>query len=207
MNARDSLLPSHFVGDLSGLDSHGHGHRSVTWWGLMGMVAIEGTAFVLAGAAYLYLANQVPEWPPHKLRPSLLWGTTFTVLLLASAIPNEWLKRSAEKEVLHAVRIGLVLLSLIGIALTAIRYFEFTALHVSWSDSAYGSIVVTILGLHTVHLITDLIDTLVLTALMFTQHARGRRFVDTAENAIYWYFVVLTWIPLYVLLYFVPGWL
>jgi heme/copper-type cytochrome/quinol oxidase subunit 3 len=98
-------------------------------------------------------------------------------------------------------------MSIIGLVLMGIRYFEFSALHVSWSDSAYGSIVVTLLGLHTAHVITDLIDTLVLTALMFTKHAKGRRFVDVAENAIYWNFVVLAWIPIYLLLYFAPGWM
>ena len=48
---------------------------------------------------------------------------------------------------------------------------------------------------------------MVLTALMFTRHARGRRFVDVAENAIYWNFVVIAWIPIYALLYFAPRWL
>jgi heme/copper-type cytochrome/quinol oxidase subunit 3 len=61
--------------------------------------------------------------------------------------------------------------------------------------------------LHTVHLITDLVDTLVLTALMFTKHAKGRRFVDVAENALYWNFVVLAWLPIFAVLYFAPRWL
>ncbi|HEY4368714.1 MAG TPA: cytochrome c oxidase subunit 3 [Steroidobacteraceae bacterium] len=207
MNEPRSTLTPDFMGDLSRLEVHGHGPRSLTWWGLMGMIAIEGTAFLLAGATYLYLASQVPQWPPAKLPPAWLWGVVFSAVLLLSAVPNEWLKRQAEQESLRAVRIGLVLMSMIGLALCAVRYLEFTALRVSWSDSAYGSIVVVVLGLHTVHLVTDLIDTLVLAALMFTRHAYGRRFVDTAENAIYWNFVVLAWLPIYVLLYLVPRWL
>jgi heme/copper-type cytochrome/quinol oxidase subunit 3 len=78
---------------------------------------------------------------------------------------------------------------------------------VTWDQSAYGSIMVTLLGLHTVHVVTDLIDTLVLTALMMTSHGKGRRFVDVAENAIYWNFVVITWIPIYLVLYFAAKWL
>jgi heme/copper-type cytochrome/quinol oxidase subunit 3 len=43
---------------------------------------------------------------------------------------------------------------------------------------------------------------------MFTRHAHsGRRFVDVAENAIYWNFVIYVWLPIYVLLYFAPRWL
>jgi cytochrome c oxidase subunit III len=202
-----SELPPQFIGDLSHLPPHGHSHRSLTWWGMMGMIAIEGTAFALAIAAYLYLANQVPQWPPHRLLPSPLWGTVVTVLTLASFVPNMWLNRQAEQEQLRPVQVALVLMSVIGLVLVAIRYLEFTSLHVAWSDTAYGSIVVTLLGLHTVHLITDLVDTVVLTVLMFTRHAHGRRYVDVAENAIYWNFVVYAWVPIYVLLYFVPKWL
>jgi cytochrome c oxidase subunit III len=205
--APDTDRPREFAGDLSQLPTHGHSHRSLTWWGMMGLIAIEGTAFVLAAASYFYLATHSPEWPPHKVAPSPHYATIFTVVLLASVVPNVWLNRKAEQEALRPVRMGLVLMSLMGVALVAIRWFEFPALNVDWSHSAYGSIVLVLLGLHTVHLVTDLIDTLVLAALMFTRHARGRRYVDVAENAIYWNFVVAAWLPIYVLLYFVPRWL
>jgi cytochrome c oxidase subunit 3 len=68
--------------------------------------------------------------------------------------------------------------------------------------------VITLLGLHTVHLVTDLYDSAVLTVLMFTRHGdTGRRYVDVAENAIYWNFVIYVWLPIYVLLYLAPRWL
>jgi cytochrome c oxidase subunit 3 len=200
-------LPPRFMGDLAELDTHGHGNRSLTWWGMMGMIAIEGTAFVLAIATYFYLANQSREWPPNHLLPDPLPGTLFTVLTVLSLVPNIWLQRMAEAERIEPVRIGLLVMSLVGIVLVIIRYFEFPALLVTWDQSAYGSIMVTLLGLHTVHVVTDLIDTLVLTALMMTSHGKGRRFVDVAENAIYWNFVVITWIPIYLVLYFAAKWL
>jgi cytochrome c oxidase subunit III len=201
---RRALQPL-FGGDLSHLPPHAHGHRMVTWWGMMGIVAIEGTAFVLAAAAYLYLASHSSYWPP-QVPPSLGWGTAFTLVALASYLPNRWLHTRAEREDLASVRAGLVAMSLIGLALVAIRFFEFPALNVGHDDSAYGSITVTLLALHAVHLITDLVDTLVLTVLMFTRHAKGRRFADTAENAIYWDFVVFAWIPIYALIYWFPRW-
>jgi cytochrome c oxidase subunit 3 len=200
-------LPPQFMGTLAFLPPHAHGNRSLTWWGMMGLVAIEGTAFVLAVAAYFYLAAHSPEWPPNKLRPELLPGTLFTIVAVLSLIPNYWLKRAAETEKLLQVRIGLIVMSVIGLALLPIRYYEFAGLHTTWSESAYGSITVTVLGLHTVHLVTDLYDSLVLGALMFTKHGKGRRFVDVAENALYWNFVVLGWLPLYAVLYFAPRWL
>jgi cytochrome c oxidase subunit III len=203
----NETLPPKFMGTLAFLPPHAHGNRSLTWWGMMGLVAIEGTAFVLALAAYFYLATHSLEWPPDKLVPSIAAGNVFTIVSLLSALPNLWLKRVAEAEQLKHVQVGLIVMSAIGVAMLPIRYFEFAAMHVSWADSAYGSITITILALHTVHLITDLVDTLVLTALMFTKHAKGRRYVDVAENALYWNFVIVAWLPIYAVLYLVPRYL
>jgi cytochrome c oxidase subunit 3 len=76
---------------------------------------------------------------------------------------------------------------------------------VLWDSNAYGSIVWTLLGLHTLHIATDLADTLVLTALMFTRHGyMTRRFSDVNDNAVYWDFVVLSWMPIYALVYWFP---
>jgi heme/copper-type cytochrome/quinol oxidase subunit 3 len=61
-----------------------------------------------------------------------------------------------------------------------------------------------LLGLHTTHIVTDVADTLVLTVLMFTKHGEGRRFSDVEDNAFYWNFVVLSWLPIYALLYWGP---
>jgi heme/copper-type cytochrome/quinol oxidase subunit 3 len=61
-----------------------------------------------------------------------------------------------------------------------------------------------LLGLHTFNLVTDVINTMVLTAVMFKQPLEGKRFVDIAENSGYWDFIVLTWIPIYAVVYWRP---
>ncbi len=200
--------PLQFMGDLSHLPTHGYSHRSLTWWGMMGLICVEATALALAAAAYLYLSGHERQWPPqHLLLPSAAWGTAFTVIVLLSFLPNMVLNKRGEQEKIGPVRFWMVIMTLIGFVLVAIRYFEFRSMHVAWSDSAYGSIVITLLGLHTVHLLTDLYDTVVLAVLMFTRHGdTGRRYVDVAENAIYWNFVIYVWPPIYVLLYLAPRW-
>ena len=84
---------------------------------------------------------------------------------------------------------------------------EFTALNCWWDTNAYGSIVWTLLGIHTVHVVTDLIDTTVLAVMFFVAPLDANRFVDASENAFYWYFVVFTWLPIYGLLYIAPRFL
>ena len=190
--------------DVSGLPEYAFGHRSTLWWGTGGFVVIEATAFALAVFGYFYLRSKLPEWPPGVAPPDLLWGTLNTLILLASAVPNQLAKNAAEAQQLGRVRLWLVVCLAFGVAFLAVRGFEFTTLNCAWDTNAYGSIVWAIMGLHTAHLLTDVVDTGVLTALMFTRHAHGRRFVDVSENAFYWYFVVLVWLPLYAVIYWVP---
>ena len=184
---------------------HGMGSASLTWWGTLGFMLIEGSGFALVLAVYLYLASIAPEWPLGAPPPDLPAGAVITGLLLLSLIPNMLIARWARQEDLGKVRIGLVVMVLLGMAPLVPRAFEFSALNVLWDSNAYGSITWFLLGLHTTHLITDLADTLVLLAVMFTGHGRSRRrFGDVQDNAMYWNFVVLTWLPIYACLYWVP---
>jgi heme/copper-type cytochrome/quinol oxidase subunit 3 len=181
------------------------GHRSLMWWGTMGIVLIESTAFGLAVAAYFYLRSRSLTWPPSNVTPpALLWGTVNTAVLLVSAIPNELAKRAAERIDLSATRLWLVVCLVFGAAFNAVRAMEFTALNTMWNTDAYGSIVWLLLGLHTTHIVTDFLDSSVLTALMFIGPVEELRFVDVSENSLYWYFVVLAWLPIYGVIYWAP---
>lgn len=190
--------------DVSGLPTYAYGNRSLMWWGTLGMILIESTVFALAIFAYFYLRERSYVWPPHGIAPALVYGTANTLVLLASLIPNQWTKKQAEQENLRGVRIGLTVCLLFAAAFLILRGLEFGALHTSWNDSAYGSIVFALLILHTVHLVTDFIDSAVLTVLMFTGPLSGRRFVDVSENAFYWYFVVGSWLLIYATVYWAP---
>ena len=128
-----------------------------------------------------------------------------TVLLLVSLLPNYVLKGSARASQLASTRLGLVIMSFFGLLPLIVRVFEFRALNISWDTNAYGSIVWLLLGLHTLHIGTDAVDTLVLTALMFTKNGyMKRRFSDVNDNAVYWDFVVVSWLPIFFLLYWFP---
>jgi cytochrome c oxidase subunit 3 len=190
--------------DVSDLPAYAFGPRGLMWWGTMGILAIEGTMFAILIATYFYLRLYVPTWPPHVPPPDLLYGTINTLILLASLAPNEWVKHAAGRQDLRAVRLGLLLCLAFAAAFLSVRAFEFLTLNCRWDTNAYGSVVWTILGFHTFHLFTDALDTAVLTALMFTKRIEVVRFVDINENAIYWYFVVGVWLPLYAVLYFAP---
>ena len=191
--------------DVSQLPPGAFGSRSLMWWGTLGIVLIEGTAFALAIGAYFFLATRYPHWPPSGVvPPSLLWGTINTVVLILSMIPNELAKRAGEHVSLWGVRLWMVACMLFGVAFNLIRIYEFRHLNVRWDQDAYGSIVWLLLGLHTTHIVTDFLDTGVLTLLMCIGPVEEHRYVDVEENAIYWYFVVLAWLPIYGVIYWAP---
>lgn len=190
--------------DVSGLPDHAFGHRSILWWGTLGFIATEGMAFAVSIAAYLYLRTRIPEWPPGVPPPDLAVGIANMAILILSAIPNYLTKRAAEKEDLRQVRIWILITLGFALAFLALRWFEFASLNVRWDLNAYGSIQWTLLGLHTVHLLTDLGDTAVLAVLMFTGPVTGKRFVDVSENSFYWYFVIASWVPIYALIFWGP---
>jgi heme/copper-type cytochrome/quinol oxidase subunit 3 len=195
------------VGDLSALPDHAFGSTSLGWWGVVGFMLIEGMGFVLAIGAYYFLLPNEHSWPPVNPPPSLLWGSLFTVLAVLSELPNQWVKKRAEQYDLAGVRIGLVLMVAIGLVLLGLRAFEFTALNVRWDTNAYGSIVWAILALHTLHMATDVYDSAVLAALVFLKKVDGRKFSAVADNALYWHFIVWSWVILYGVVYWTPRWL
>jgi len=195
-----------FSQDVADLPTTKFGSSSLTWWGIIGFMVIEGTAFGLAFAAYFFLMGHEQGWPPEgRAAPDVLAGTLFTILILASEVPNTMIKKAAEARDVPTIRLLMPVMVAIGVVLLVIRGFEFNSLNVRWTDNAYGSIIWALLLLHTTHILTDWFDTVVLTVLMRTPLAyEGRRLVDTDENSLYWRYVWLLWLPIYLMIYWVP---
>jgi cytochrome c oxidase subunit 3 len=190
--------------DVSALQTYGFGHRSLQWWATASMMIIEGSVFAMIIMSYIYLKGRVPHWPPSGPGPDLLWGTLNTVILVVSCVPAALTKRAAERFDLARVRLWLSVSLAFALAFNVVRFVEFGALNVRWDSNGYGSIVWVLLGFHTVHVLTDFLDSAVLAAIAFFGPMDERRFVDVAENSLYWYFVVISWLPIYALIYFAP---
>jgi cytochrome c oxidase subunit III len=193
--------------DVSPLPTGAFGHSGLIWWGTAGFMVIEGSMFVIVLIAYFYLRLLVSDWPPSLPNPSIGFGTANLLLVLVSCIPAAIAKAAAEQHDLSRVQVWLAVLTLIGVGALVLRAFEFPALNCRWDDNAYGSIVWVLLGLHTIHVATDVVDSAVLLALTFRVPFSQERYVDISENSLYWYFIVLWWIPIYLTIYFAPRWL
>ncbi|MBV8683524.1 MAG: hypothetical protein JO111_11655 [Caulobacteraceae bacterium] len=193
------------VGDVSALPDYAFGPRSILWWGNSAFMMIEGTAFVLAAAAYLYIRGKGGHWPPPGVRPpDLLWGGLFTAGLLLSELPNRWLQAKTRQFDLASVRFGVLVMTLAGLALAGVRAVELSHINVRWGVDAYASCIWLLMVLHTTHVVTDLGDTAVLCLWMFTHQPGPSQFSDVNDNCSYWTFVVVTWIPIGFLIYLGP---
>ncbi len=197
--------PPRIVGDVSDLPESASGPRHLVWWGNIGFMAIEGTAFALAAGTYLYLRSQTRGWPPAGIRPpDLLWPAVLTLGLFLSEIPNLWVRHCAVTKNEWGVRFGTLGMTILGLLLLIPRGLEFAHLNVHWADNAYGSVLWMLIILHTSHIITDIGDTAVQSIWLFTHEVGDDQFADVEDNADYWSFVVFTWLPIGALIYLAP---
>jgi heme/copper-type cytochrome/quinol oxidase subunit 3 len=198
------MRPLRITGDVGALPDHAFGQASLGWWGTLGFMLIEGMAFVLGAGAYFYLMANETHWPPGGEPPSLIYGTIFTVFALLSEIPNVWLSRRTHAGDIRGLRIGVWVMVAFGLALMVIRGYEFGALNIRWNDNAYGSIIWALMLMHSVHIATDLYDSIVLAVIAMLHEPDARKRSDVADNVMYWHFVVVAWLAIYVLVYLVP---
>jgi heme/copper-type cytochrome/quinol oxidase subunit 3 len=201
------MIRERAVADVSTLPTVVFGERNLGWWGTVGFAVIEGFTLALTAVTYVYLRKNYIVWPPEGTpMPSLLLPTINVALMVLSIIPAVWTKRRAERLELGPARIGLIIGSVISVAVFLLRIAEFTSLNTQWNSNAYSSIIWTILGFHGTLLLIDVYDSIGITLIMFLR-PESKWFPEVADNALYWIFTVCSWIPLYFLVYYGPRWL
>ena len=178
--------------DVSGLPSVAFGPSNTTWLANVFYMMIEGTMFALLFASYFYLRTRTSDWPPSQLPPYLWYGVANGFILLLSLIPARYAQKAAPTGDRVKIRWALAGLAAFAIVNMVLRGFEFASLNCRWYENAYGSIIWTLLGVHTGHLITEFIETSVILCVSFTNKMEGTRLADVAINSDYWYFVVVS---------------
>lgn len=187
--------------------------RSSAWWGNLLLLFIETTMFGLLVAAYFYLQQNFPQWPPvqphtqpplahplPRLGPSLL----NLAVILGSCAPMIWADRSALQRNRRGVNIGLTVTILFGLAALAVRCQEFHALLFRWDDNAYGSVVWTILGMHMLHLIVGTCELALMLLWVLIKGLDDKHARDVHITAIYWYWIVGIWVVLWFIVFISP---
>jgi cytochrome c oxidase subunit I+III len=191
--------------DVSKLPEGTADSRATLWWGNLAMMTIEGSMFAMLIATFLYLRVANLDWPPATVpKPDMLLPTVNFILLLLIALPAILADHSALRDDVNGARLGMGLCILAGIIILAIRFTVLANLGYKWSDHAYGSIVWTSIGFHTFHTIAATGETALLFVYSFVRPIVKKQLLDIRCVAVYWYFVILMWIPFYFLVFVQP---
>jgi cytochrome c oxidase subunit 3 len=193
------------VANVTELPNVTFGHRSLMWWGTLGFIMIEGTTLFICVVSYFYLRRNFGTWPPeHIPRPALTVATVQAALMVLSNIPMYVVDRAARRLDLRTVRVGMVVCTLLAMAMCVLRGFEFRDLNVRWDTGAYGSVAWATLVAHSTLLLLQTIESIVFTGFLLTPHVEQRQYSDASDNALYWYFLTLSWVPLYAMVFLTP---
>lgn len=192
--------------DVSHLPTTAFGSRAPLWWGVVGIMAIEGTMFAIMAGSYFYLRGGASVWPPPgALHPGLGVTTLNLVILLATALPMHLAARKALEDDISGIRLWLIVSTVLMVAFLAVRWMILQNLTFFWNSHAYGSLVWTTAGLHTVHVITGVIENLIFITLMTKGPVEDKHMLDVRLNSMYWYFVVVSWVFFYFIFFLDPG--
>lgn len=200
--------PQQSLGDVAELPTVTFGHRSLMWWGTVGFMVIEGWTLALIVAMYFYIRQNFVTWPPlthgRLPNPSLLIPTINLAVMLVSVIPAVLAHRAALRLDVAAVKLWLLVTSILSLAIPVLRWYELWALNVRWDTNAYGTAAWTIVGTHATLLLLDVADTVGLTLFYWFRPMPMKVMSDVVDNQFYWYFMVAIWLPIYLIVYVGP---
>ena len=62
------------------------------------------------------------------------------------------------------------------------------------------------MGTHLSHLVASSLEDALLGGLLLWGPLEDKHYVNITVSSLYWYFVVAAWLPLYLLVYWLPRW-
>jgi cytochrome c oxidase subunit 3 len=191
--------------DVSGLPPYDISNHTPLFWGQALMCVIEGSLFCMLIATYFYLRLGVDVWPgPGIPLPNLTYASWALLPLIASCagayIADEAAKKNDRAGMLWGTALNL---GLAGVFLV-LRALEWSTFNFTWASGAYGSIVWTILFLHTYDIVADLLVTAVLLVYVAVGWDGPRQRIGVHVDSVLWYFLVGIWVLLYGVVYWAP---
>jgi cytochrome c oxidase subunit I+III len=191
--------------DVSSLRPYSISNRSLLFWGQALLCAIEGTVLLILIVIYFYLRLSVDVWPPPGTPlPSLTLPSLAFIPLVLSAFGSYYASESAKRNHRDGMITGLAINLALAIVFLLMREVEWRGFTFRWFTDAHGTIVWTILFLHTLDVIADLLMTAVLILFLLMGRAGERQRVGVHVDSVIWYFLVAIWVPLYLVVYWGP---
>jgi cytochrome c oxidase subunit I+III len=191
--------------DVSGLPPYDISNQSPLFWGQVLLCLIEGSLLCMLIATYFYLRLGVNVWPgPGVHLPGLTSSSWALIPLVASCIGSYLASEAAKKNSRSGMLLGLGLNLALALVFLALRAVAWNSLNFTWASDAHGSIVWTILFLHSYDIVADMLMTAVLIVIVASGRCGPRQRIGVHVDSVLWYFLVGIWIPLYGVVYWAP---
>lgn len=169
---------------------------------LLVTLGTESVFFITLLVAYAALRDQVSWNVPHTLARLTIPLVNSSVLLI-SALTAWWSGNAIRRDRQTALRGGLIVTLLLGLAFVAMQIYEFKHAGLSIDDQAFGGVFFTLLGFHAVHVLAGV----VFLALNLTRATLGdfsaERYEAVELGNWFWYYVSVVWAVLFVALYLI----
>lgn len=191
--------------DVTELPDVAFGHRDLVWWGTVIFVVIEGFSLIVAATVWIYLSQHNDAWPPQgTLRPAWMPSLLQVAFMFLTLPLAYWIKEAAERFDYRRARLGVTLAALACLLFVLLRVMELRALNVRWDTNAYGSAQWLVVGFHSVLVLMQFIETTGIALAFWFADLEEKHFSDASDVAFYWWFIVLSWVPLAALCYVIP---
>jgi cytochrome c oxidase subunit 3 len=199
----EACMSKHANIDASQLPDYSSGIKAPIWWGIVGLITVEMTVFATLIASFFYIQSNHVVWPPSGTSPpGLLLPTIATLVLVASVIPIYFADKAIQKGNAEPLKTLPLVSVVLALGFLLIKAYEYSHIGFRWDTHSYGSLVWTMMGFHTAHVLAVILKTFVLIYLARRNYFNFERRIAVTVNGIYWYFVAIVWMPLYLTIYF-----
>lgn len=162
---------------------------------------IVTVVMIFASLTSAYIVRQSEgNWLEFDL-PQIFWYSSGIIVL--SSLTFHWAYVSAKKDELGAVKIGMIITSILGIAFLVSQWYSWVALvdrDVYFVGNPAGSFLYVFTGLHAIHLISGVIFLIIVLISSFNYKVHSKNMVSLEMCMTYWHFLGGLWLYLFMFL-------
>ena len=191
--------------DASGLPPFDVSNKAPLFLGQVLLCLSEASVFFVLIGTYFYLRLGVDAWPPPGIqRPGIILPTLALIPMIASCAGSYMASEAAKKDDRRGMIVGLGINLGLAIIAMVLRGVEWSTFNFTWASDAHGSIVWSILFIHTLDVVADLMMTAVLMMILALGKHGPKQRIGVHVDSVLWYFLMAIWLPLYVVIYWGP---
>ena len=180
------------------------GHHASGWWGMLSVIATEGTLFAYLLFSYFYIASHaLGAWPPHGI-PKLTLAIPGTIVLVIGSVTMWWGERGIDRGNSVQLMIGLAISMVLGILFILLEGFEWAGESFHLTSGVYSSLYFTITGFHLAHVVVGLLLLMVLFLWTALGYFDAKRHSAVSIGVLYWHFITIVWLAVFFTFYIAP---